>query len=78
MHQDRTMRSGLGLCVLGLLCLHSSVFGQVSNLTEVTVKTTVRLQMVTAGVEEAFRSFASVKVAIPRYKNTLLQVEVLH
>ncbi|KAI3368511.1 hypothetical protein L3Q82_025522, partial [Scortum barcoo] len=27
-HQDQTMRSGLALCVLGLLCLHSSVFGQ--------------------------------------------------
>ncbi|XP_044056557.1 kininogen-1 isoform X2 [Siniperca chuatsi] len=27
-HQDQTMRSGVGLCVLGLLCLHSSVFGQ--------------------------------------------------
>ncbi|KAG7239939.1 hypothetical protein INR49_028134, partial [Caranx melampygus] len=27
-HRDHTMRSGVGLCVLGLLCLHSSVFGQ--------------------------------------------------
>ncbi|XP_062251471.1 kininogen-1 isoform X1 [Platichthys flesus] len=26
--EDPTMRSGAGLCVLGLLCLHSSVFGQ--------------------------------------------------
>ncbi|KAI9517625.1 hypothetical protein NQZ68_004847 [Dissostichus eleginoides] len=27
-HQDQTMRSGAGLCVLSLLCLHSSVYGQ--------------------------------------------------
>ncbi|XP_051232190.1 kininogen-1 isoform X2 [Dicentrarchus labrax] len=27
-HQNQTMRSGVVLCLLGLLCLHSSVFGQ--------------------------------------------------
>lgn len=35
-HQDQTMRSGVGLCVLALLCLHSSVFGQVRS-TRVSV-----------------------------------------
>ncbi|XP_040895665.1 kininogen-1 isoform X2 [Toxotes jaculatrix] len=32
-HQDQIMRSGVGLCVLGLLCLHSSAFGQLVQET---------------------------------------------
>lgn len=31
-HRDRTMRSALGLCVLGLLCLHNLVMGEVRDL----------------------------------------------
>lgn len=30
-YQDRTMRSGLGLCVLGLLCLHNLVKAEVRD-----------------------------------------------